>query len=62
MTKYKADVKSDAVKAKVARDLQSGKLSLVDHTPTFFINGKKSDNPRSAQELKALIEYAITHP
>lgn len=62
IVKYKTDVKSDAVKAKVARDLQSGKLSLVDHTPTFFINGKKSDNPRSAQELKALIEYAITHP
>lgn len=62
MAKYKADVKSDAVKAKVERDLQSGKLSRIDHTPTFFINGKLSDNPRSAQELKALIEYAITHP
>lgn len=62
MAKYKADVKSDAVKAKVERDLQSGKLSLVDHTPTFFINGKKSDNPSSAQELKALVEYAIANP
>jgi len=62
MAKYKADVKSDAVKAKVERDLKSGKLSRVDHTPTFFINGKLSDNPRSAQELKALIDYAITHP
>jgi len=59
---YKTDVKSDAVKAKVERDLKSGKLSRVDHTPTFFINGKLSDNPRSAQELKALIDYAITHP
>ncbi|PIQ35735.1 MAG: protein-disulfide isomerase [Candidatus Yonathbacteria bacterium CG17_big_fil_post_rev_8_21_14_2_50_43_9] len=59
---YKADVKSDAVKAKVERDLKSAKLSRVDHTPTFFINGKLSDNPRSAQELKALIDYAITHP
>lgn len=59
MAKYKTDVKSDAVKAKVERDLQSGKLSRIDHTPTFFINGKLSDNPRSAQELKALIEYAI---
>ena len=59
---YKTDVKSDAVKAKVDRDLQSGKLSLISHTPTFFINGKMSDNPRSKEELKALIEYAITHP
>ncbi|MBI5798427.1 MAG: DsbA family protein [Candidatus Yonathbacteria bacterium] len=62
MAKYKTDVKSNAVKAKVERDLQSGKLSRIDHTPTFFINGKISDNPRSAEELKALIEYAIAHP
>lgn len=62
MAKYKADVKSDAVKAKVERDLQSGKLSQVNQTPTFFINGKKSDNPSSAQELKALVEYAIANP
>ncbi len=62
MAKYKADVKSDGIKSKVARDLQSGKLSQVNQTPTFFINGKKSGTPRSAEELKALIEYAITHP
>lgn len=61
MAKYKADVKSDAVKAKVERDLQSGKLSQVNQTPTFFINGKKSDSPRSKEELKALIEYALAH-
>lgn len=62
MAKFKSDVKSDAVKNKVERDLQSGIKSAVDHTPTFFINGKKSDNPRSPEELKALIDYAITHP
>lgn len=62
ITQYKNDVSSDAVKEKVDRDQKSGKLSAIDHTPTFFINGKMSDNPRSIEELKALIEYAITNP
>ncbi|MEK7568852.1 MAG: thioredoxin domain-containing protein [Patescibacteria group bacterium] len=62
IAQYKKDVKSDAVKAKVERDHKSGQLSNIDHTPTFFINGKMATNPRSKEELKALIEYAITHP
>ncbi|MEK7148288.1 MAG: thioredoxin domain-containing protein [Patescibacteria group bacterium] len=59
---YKTDVKSGGVKSKVERDMESGKLSMVRGTPTFFINGKISTNPRSANELKALIEYAIANP
>lgn len=62
IAQYKNDVNSDVVKEKVDRDQKSGKLSAIDHTPTFFINGKMSDNPRSTEELKALIEYAITNP
>ena len=62
VARYKIDVKSEAVKNKIERDIQSGIASAINHTPTFFINGKLSDNPRSLQELKALIEYAITHP
>lgn len=59
---YKNDASSDAVKAKVDRDQKSGKLSAVDHTPTFFINGKMSDNPRSTEDIKVLIENAISNP
>ena len=62
IAQFKNDMKSDAVKAKIERDRKSGQLSNIDHTPTFFINGKLSDNPSSKEELKALIEYAITHP
>lgn len=60
--KYRTDVSSEAVKNKVDRDQKSGKASSIDHTPTFFINGKMASNPNSKEELKALIEYAITHP
>ncbi|MDO8604146.1 MAG: thioredoxin domain-containing protein [bacterium] len=59
VAEYKKDVVSDAVKEKVERDRKSALASSVNHTPTFFINGKLSDNPRDYQQLKALIEYAI---
>lgn len=62
VAQFKADMKSDTVKAKIERDQKSGQLSNIDHTPTFFINGKMASNPRSKEELKALIEYAIAHP
>ncbi len=61
MSQYKTDVKSDAVKTRVNRDLQSGKTSSINQTPTFFLNGKKIQNPRSKEELKSLIENAIAN-
>ena len=62
MAKYKTDVSSTSTKARIERGSKSGKLSSLDHTPTFFINGKMATNPKSKEEFKALIEYAITHP
>lgn len=62
IAKYKTDVDSATTKARVERSRKSGELSNIDHTPTFFINGKMATNPKSKEELKALIEYAITHP
>lgn len=62
MEQFKKDIVSDATKARVERSKRSGELSRIDHTPTFFINGKVTTNPRSKEELTALIEYAITHP
>lgn len=62
MAKYKVDVNSDATKARITRSRKSGELSSIDHTPTFFLNGKMATNPRSKEEFKALIDYAITHP
>lgn len=62
IAKYKVDVKSVATKQKVSRDQDSGKLSLINHTPTFFINGKMVDNPRDAKGLKSLIDNAIKNP
>ncbi len=62
IAKFKLDMDGATVKAKIDRDQKSGLTSAVDHTPTLFINGKKADNPRSADELKALLDYAIQNP
>ncbi len=39
MNKFRADMASDAVLAKIDRDAQSGIKAGVDSTPTFFLNG-----------------------
>ena len=62
IAQFKKDMQSDEVKTKVERDRKSGQLSAIVQTPTFFINGKMATNPKSKEELKALIEYAIAHP
>jgi len=59
IAQYKTDVASDAVKAKVERDRKSGETSAIDHTPTFFINGKMVENPQSKEALTNLIENAL---
>lgn len=62
IAKYKIDVASDATKARVEDTKKSGTLSALDHTPTFFINGKMIGNPGSKEELYALIDAAMTTP
>ncbi len=53
---YQADVKSDAVKQRVQRDIDSGNAVNVQATPTFFLNGEKLDNIRSFDDFKKLLQ------
>lgn len=62
VAEFRKDVASDDVKNKVEMDQKSGIASTVNQTPTLFINGKLSDNPRSKEELRALIEYVASNP
>ncbi|MFA5997393.1 MAG: thioredoxin domain-containing protein [Candidatus Paceibacterota bacterium] len=59
IAKYNVDVVSEATKARVEANVKSGTLSSINHTPTFFINGKMIENPESPEELYALIDTAI---
>lgn len=54
------DIKSKVVKDKIAQSYKVGTKLGVNGTPTFFMNGKKIDNPRSFEEFEALISTELT--
>lgn len=55
---FKKDLDSKEIKNKVDSDYQSGIEARVNHTPTFFVNGKEIQNPRSYEEFKKIINDA----
>lgn len=61
LTQYKKDVSSSETKENVSHDKKTGIASSIESTPSFFLNGKKMQNPRTYEELKALIEYALVN-
>lgn len=56
--KFKADAADPALSAKIAANVEGGRKSGVNSTPTFFVNGTGIANPNSYDEFKALIEKA----
>ena len=59
VTKYKLDVDSAAVRASVEAMRSEGEKLGIDHTPTFFLNGKEIGNPQTYEEFKTIIQSAI---
>ena len=59
MEKFKADMESDALKARVDEDMKLAKRSGVGGTPTLFVNGRKYDGPREADKMIELIDKEI---
>lgn len=56
MDKYSADLDSKEIMDKINNDQKSGIKAGVNSTPTFFINGKKINNPQTNEQFKKLIE------
>ena len=56
--KFAVDLKSDAVKSKVASDMQSAKKAQVASTPSLYLNGELMTGVREADKLKAAIRAA----
>lgn len=54
ISKFKTDIKSSVLADKVDSDFDSGVLSGVNGTPSFFINGKKFDG--GAEALLQLLD------
>lgn len=59
MEKFKNDIDLKEIKDKIDADYQSGLASGVAGTPTFFLNGKSLQNPRSYEEFKNILDQAI---
>ncbi len=58
MGKFHSDMSSDAVKAKIDKDAQSGVKAGVDSTPTFFLNGVEIQS-RSYAEFKGKLDQVL---
>jgi len=61
MEKFRVDVDSDDLKDKVSNDYKSGIASGVNSTPTFFLNGRQLQNPRSYDEFRNIIINAFSN-
>ncbi|GAA1025766.1 hypothetical protein GCM10009557_00970 [Virgisporangium ochraceum] len=57
--KFRADMDSPAVDARVRADAEDGQSVGVSGTPTFFINGEKFDDEPTYAKLKAAIDAAL---
>lgn len=59
MAKFDTDQKSQATNNIINADIAKGKDAGVTGTPTFFLNGKKIENPSDLEAFNKLIEEAI---
>jgi protein-disulfide isomerase len=57
--KFNSDVVSMETRKKINDSYRSGVQAGVKGTPTFFLNGKMIENPRSEEEFKDIIKNAI---
>lgn len=55
---FETDLADPAMREKVLNDLATGQKAGVNATPTFFVNGKKIQNPRSLEEFTEIINAA----
>ncbi len=60
MYKFKTDLVSAVVAQRVDIDYASGIESGVTYTPTFFLNGKKIQNPQNYDEFRSIITQNLT--
>lgn len=61
MSAYIKDFKSSDVQFEVENDYRDGISAGVDATPTFFLNGKKLNNPRSYNDFKLILDAELNN-
>ena len=58
LNKWKADI--EPMKPQVEVDHQEGETANIDSTPTLFINGRKHDGPKNAEDIEDWIDEELT--
>lgn len=59
LAKFKTDMASEETNNKINADISEGQKLGATGTPTFAINGKKIENPRSLEDFTKVIDEAI---
>lgn len=59
LEQFKNDLDSEVIAQKIKNDYNGGLKLGVNSTPTFFINGKKINNPRNYEEFRSIIMRLI---
>lgn len=59
--KFQSDSADPAARAKIDRDQRSGIALGVNSTPSFYVNGKKINSPRSLEEFKQHLDAALAN-
>jgi protein-disulfide isomerase len=59
LDQFKTDVASEATADIINADAKEGQTLGANSTPTFAINGKKIENPKTLDDFKKLIDEAI---
>jgi protein-disulfide isomerase len=60
--RLKADMESEAVRAKVKEDFRSGVISGVNGTPTFFINDIRYNGTYYLWDISKAVDRALAQP
>lgn len=57
--RFREDMGDSALDGKINEDRGTGNELKITGTPSFFLNGKKLENPRSLEEFKKAVEKAL---
>ncbi len=60
INQYNKDIASRELRDRIERDRKSGQRLNIQGTPSFFLNGKKIENPRGYEDFKTLIQSEIS--